>query len=393
MRKISASYIYTGNDTLLKNGIIIIDDNGTILEIIDTKGKVNEIPFLEHYNGIICPGFINTHCHLELSYLYKKFQKTDNLAGFISQMIEKKEISNIEESIIKADIEMQQNGIVACGDISNTENSFNVKSKSKILYYNFIEVFGLNESFSDKIIEKAKMIEANAGKMNAGKTSISPHASYSLSLKLLEQVKKNAEQTNEVISFHNQESKEETEIFANISNDLSVLLNNIGLTNNSFPITNKSSLESLISFLPRNNNLLLVHNVFTNAKDIKLAQKHLTNHFWVFCPKSNLFISNKLPNVLLFSDELNNICIGTDSLASNDTLSILEEIKILQKYFPQLSLVSLLKWATINGAKALNIDNTFGSFEKGKKPGINLIYNIDLQNFTLTNDTKIKVIA
>ena len=72
-----------------------------------------------------------------------------------------------------------------------------------------------------------------------------------------------------------------------------------------------------------------------------------------------------------------NIVLGTDSLASNDQLSILDEMKTLQENFPDLELTTLLKWATINGAKALQMDKMLGGFEKGKQPGVVLIEAAD----------------
>jgi cytosine/adenosine deaminase-related metal-dependent hydrolase len=74
-----------------------------------------------------------------------------------------------------------------------------------------------------------------------------------------------------------------------------------------------------------------------------------------------------------------NICIGTDSLASNHTLSVAEEIGVIQKHFPHIPLEKLLQFGTINGAKALKIEDVFGSFEKGKKPGVNLLNINDKQ--------------
>ena len=60
--------------------------------------------------------------------------------------------------------------------------------------------------------------------------------------------------------------------------------------------------------------------------------------------------------------------MGTDSLASNHQLNILEEIKTIVKSFPEIKTETLLKWATINGAKALQMENELGNFEKGKSP-------------------------
>ena len=85
--------------------------------------------------------------------------------------------------------------------------------------------------------------------------------------------------------------------------------------------------------------------------------------------------------------------MGTDSLASNKELSILEEMKVLQAECDDLSFDLLLKWATLNGAKALKIDGDFGSIELGKKPGLNLITNFDFQKMEITNKSDIKVLA
>ncbi|MEP7237885.1 MAG: amidohydrolase family protein, partial [Ferruginibacter sp.] len=91
------------------------------------------------------------------------------------------------------------------------------------------------------------------------------------------------------------------------------------------------------------------------------------------CPNANLYISNILPDVKMLMQHTDNIVLGTDSLASNDQLSILEEIKTLQNNFEALNLETLLKWATSNGAQALQMHDRLGSFEKGKQPGLILI--------------------
>jgi cytosine/adenosine deaminase-related metal-dependent hydrolase len=82
MRRLSAHYIFPVDTPPLKNGVIEIDDDGTILNIIDTHGKNKESAGTEFYNGILVPGFINTHCHLELSYLKGKITPQKGLASF-----------------------------------------------------------------------------------------------------------------------------------------------------------------------------------------------------------------------------------------------------------------------------------------------------------------------
>jgi cytosine/adenosine deaminase-related metal-dependent hydrolase len=68
MRKISANYIFDGLGNFFKNAILVIDDNEKVVELINTNGDLQEQNKLEFYNGIIVPGFINAHCHLELSH-------------------------------------------------------------------------------------------------------------------------------------------------------------------------------------------------------------------------------------------------------------------------------------------------------------------------------------
>ena len=86
------------------------------------------------------------------------------------------------------------------------------------------------------------------------------------------------------------------------------------------------------------------------------------------CPNANLYINGELPNLKLFDGA--SVVLGTDSLASNRQLSVLAEMRILRDRFPFISIETLLGWATINGAKALQLDNLLGSFEKGKNPGL-----------------------
>jgi cytosine/adenosine deaminase-related metal-dependent hydrolase len=77
------------------------------------------------------------------------------------------------------------------------------------------------------------------------------------------------------------------------------------------------------------------------------------------------------------------IVIGSDSLASNKNLSILEELKTLQFNFPGISIEDLIFWATSNGARALGEEDRFGKIEPGKNPGLLLLRNVDLINMKL----------
>lgn len=134
----------------------------------------------------------------------------------------------------------------------------------------------------------------------------------------------------------------------------------------------KSSLQSYFNNLIPADKIILVHNTFTKQGDIDFIkqQKRFEETYFCICINANQYIENALPPVDLFRKNNCNLVLGTDSLASNRSLHLLDEMKTIQKNFPHISLIELLQWATINGAKALSLDNEFGSFEKGKKPGV-----------------------
>jgi cytosine/adenosine deaminase-related metal-dependent hydrolase len=283
-------------------------------------------------------------------------------------------------------------GIAAVGDVSNSSISLETKKSSKIHYHTFVETFGFHPSRADRAFHLAKNTY-NEFIANQLPASIVPHSPYSVSQPLFQKVKTQAEKKKTILSIHNQESEGEAQFYKNGTGPIAEhLQNNLGIDISHWQPTGKSSLLSILKYLPEKNPLLLVHNTFTQKNDLNELRKNrnLKNTYFVFCPNSNLFIENQLPQINLFRKEKLNICIGTDSLASNESLSVLNELITIQHHFPEIELVELFCWAGINGARALRIENKFGSFEKGKQPGVNLITGIDFQNMKLTQKSKVK---
>lgn len=392
MRRISANYIFPVSSAPLKNGIIEIDDQGVIQNVIDTKGELRESANLAFYNGVIVPGFVNTHCHLELSYLKNKIKQKKGLPYFLTHAVQaRKEIENefVNESISKYDALMRQNGIVAVGDISNTANTLVQKKNSEIYYHTFVEIIGLGEAAKDAFIKQRAIY--NEFVRNGLSVSVAPHAPYSVSKDLFLKIKEFSEQHNNIISIHNQESGDENEMFLSKSGGIVEAFHALGIDLNSWKPSGKKSVVSIINWLPKNNHLLFVHNTYSTKEDVDLIQKNVSYPYWCLCPLSNLYIENKLPDFSLFKAYEDQVTIGTDSLASNQNLSVLEEMKTIT-FNSDMEFNKLLKWATINGAKFLTIDQHFGSIEKGKKPGLNLILNFDFQNMNLSENSQIKVL-
>jgi len=393
MRKLSAQYIYTGEGKPLKRGIVSVSDEGTILNLKDTGGAFREEAGLEFYNGILVPGFINVHCHLELSHLKGISPEKTGLPDFIKSINLKRESG--EEEILQAahnaDRMMHRAGIVAVGDISNNASTLEIKKRSHLFYHTFIELFGFHPERAGRAYLTGEKIEKQFLE-NGLAAGITPHSPYSVSDKLFQKIASHHKKLGGILSLHNQESHGENELFQSKTGGLvEHLEKNIGLDISFWSPTGVSSIKSVLKKIPSTEPLILVHNLYTTQEDVDfiLMNREKEELYFCLCPNSNLYIENQLPDFDLFIKNNLKVCLGTDSLASNRQLSILEEMKTIQQNTP-VSLEKLVSWACVNGAEALNRSETFGTITPGKKPGINLISKINFENNTLTPKSDIK---
>lgn len=391
MRFFSADYIFPISSEPVKNGIIAVDEQNCIQEILHPETKIDDV---KRFEGIICPGFINSHCHLELSYLKGKIPEHTGLNSFITSLEKIRKTADpdqIAEAAAKADREMEENGIVSVGDISNTNFSFKAKQKSSLYYHTFVETFSSNPDIAEIVFEKSLKLYSQAKQFTQPSgVSITPHATYSLSKKLFSLIKTHALENKSVLSMHHQESDDEIVFFMEKQSPIMERQKLFGVEKSDFAGCGKRPLQAVSGHLPSENPLLLVHNTVSTADDIDYANSVFKNCYWCLCPNANLFIETKLPDIGIFYKNNCLVTIGTDSYASNKQLSVLEEIKTIQKNNASIPLNELLKWGTLNGACFLEINKNYGSFEKGKKPGLNLITEVDLDTMRLTKNSAVK---
>ncbi len=372
LKKITATDVFDGQQMLPKGLVLLANAAGYIIDIVPIEQAGDDVLQLK---GLLCPGFINTHCHIELSHFKDKMAKHTGLVGFIEKIMQLRNgalAEPIEAAMQAAADSMQQNGIVAVGDICNTSKSLALKTKSPLYWHSFMEVAGFvpaaAESRFAQIKELAQAFTA-AGLPN----SIAPHAPYSVSKDLLELIA--TQDVLGITSIHNQECAAENEWFQSKTGAFATFYANMGLDVAAFAPTKKTSLQSCAQQLQNFTNIIAVHNTFTSASDLQfLKGMDLFSKFhFCLCPKANLYIENSLPPVDLLREHKCAITLGTDSLASNKELCIASEMRCIQKHFPAISRTEILQWATYNGAKALGIEATYGSFEIGKAPGFVLL--------------------
>ncbi|MFT5055000.1 MAG: cytosine/adenosine deaminase-related metal-dependent hydrolase, partial [Oceanospirillaceae bacterium] len=215
MRFVSTDKVFIGDGQILKKGVISFDEAGLIHQLFADRNDP-EIPegALEVLPGIICPGFVNAHCHLELSHLKGALRQGTGLPSFLTGVTKLRAANptDIQDAMTVADKAMFDNGINLVGDISNGTDSINVKKPSKIQYHTFIEVFGLTEELADQKLEYGVLV-LDEFERNGLNSSVSPHATYSLSDTLRHKLAEHNAETEKPISIHNQETESEDELF------------------------------------------------------------------------------------------------------------------------------------------------------------------------------------
>jgi cytosine/adenosine deaminase-related metal-dependent hydrolase len=374
-RKLRAEKLFTGTAMLGDEKVLIMQPAGTVEAIVNKDEAGDDI---EWFPGILSPGFINAHCHLDLSHLKNVIPTGTGLVDFVQQVMAKRNEKSSEEKLIAmqaAADEMYGAGTVAVGDICNGEESLEIKLNSPIAWKNFAEISGFIDATAQQRLEPGiKTVEGF--KQKAMHAQVVPHSPYSVSKTLFQLI--NEQSQGQVISIHNQEAAAENELYISKGGDLLKLYTNLGINISGFEATGKSSLTSWLPHFNEQQSIIAVHNSFSSKEDIVFARdykaQYLSDIYYCICINANLYIENALPPINMLVEEQSNLVIGTDSYASNYQLSVWEEIKTISKNFPGIDLETILGWATINGARALGFEEKLGSFEKGKTPGVVHIY-------------------
>lgn len=380
---LSARFIYPISEAPIKNGVIGVSDNGTIREVLRPE-QAKGIESITYYDGVLVPGFVNTHCHLELSHLKEQIPENTGLPDFIKAVIQNRQAPSEKalQAMRDADYEMYKNGIVAVGDISNVIISKEVKMQSPLYYHTFVELLGFNKP-SAPIIEAGLKLREEFSPLAA---SLVPHAPYSVSKSLFSEIHRNTRSTD-LMSIHNQETEAEEQYFVEGTGKFADFFNGLGIAHEDGIGSGENSLRYHLPLLPKNVNTLLVHNTFVQKEDVEWANSQHDKLFWCLCPQANWYIERSLPDVEMLNQSKLKITLGTDSLASNHKLNMLSEMKILQDQL-DIRFDQSIAWATLNGAAFLGKEDELGSFTIGKKPGVVFV---DLKEGEMIEDsTKVK---
>lgn len=367
-RKYKANKIFNGSEFLAAGTVLIMNDNGVVEGLVKESEAGDDIKVVE---GMLCPGFVNAHCHIELSHLKGKIARHTGLVNFVQEVMTNRGAGAATATMLAAMDDaaaaLYKSGTVAVGDICNTAHSIPLKKQSPLYWHNFIEVSGfVAETAAMRLAAMQTVLDDFKAQLNPATVTLSPHAPYSVSKNLFQLL--NDVTAGQIVTIHNQEAEAEDELYKNKTGAFLSLYHNLNIPTASFKATGASSFKSWRPYFNRQQDFISVHNTFINAGDLEPASVKST--IFCICINANLYIENKLPPLDMLVAHDCSIVLGTDSYASNLQLNIMEEINTIRHHFPHINLEKILGWATLNGAKALGIANKFGSFEKGKAPGV-----------------------
>lgn len=368
---------------LRSKSIVCLNSKGQLEDIIECE-NIDSQSGVEFYNGILIPDMVNAHSHLELSYLRSAIEKGGGFARFAEAIGRLRGKFSMEQRIGAAefwDAKMYAEGIGAVADICNGSSTAELKSKSKIAYYNFAELFGLeatSSSILDDVLADFKAI--------GQPVSTTPHSTYSLNKEAFRSAINNSD-SNMPLSIHFMESDAESLLFdkkGHLWDWYERRGSKVDFLDESSPV------DRIINNISGTRKVMLVHCTKISKTDIARLVDHFGDNLsCVVCPESNHYIESSTIDIEILRQSGCRIAIGTDSLASAEGLSMIDQIK----YFEHVPLEERLRWITTNGAEALGLKGRVGVIEKGAKTGIVLVSGIDFQTMSLTANASTKRIV
>ncbi|VAX16531.1 hypothetical protein MNBD_NITROSPINAE01-1459 [hydrothermal vent metagenome] len=360
--KITARKIIVDSKTILDDATVIIK-KGAVAKIgpAETLSQIKTDRVINLKNHILHPGFVNAHCHLDLSFLKGKLKQGAPFTSWIRSLVAKRvkaTMQEIDNGIKNGIKQLISTGTTSVGDISSTGRSPSILAHSGMRAILFHETLGYNPPDAISRFNDLKQILEKFADSDLLKSGVSPHAIYSVSPALFKKVSAYAKKNNLPVAIHMAETEEEIEFSKKGTGPFRELLISFGsFAPGRYPKT--SPVGAVANFNGLKNSILIHANHISNADIAKIKKAHATI---VICPNSNRWF--KRPISAPVGTLLDNgvpLALGTDSLASNYALDMTAEIREFHKKFPDISLHQLFDMATNGGALALGLKGGTGT--------------------------------
>jgi cytosine/adenosine deaminase-related metal-dependent hydrolase len=356
----------------IRDGWVAVDDG----RIVD-RGSATEMPpaFASLDSGasesdlsstVILPALVNAHAHLELSWMRGQVPKGTSMPQWASALMALRLSIPADPlpAILDGIDEAWTSGTILIGDVANTCATYLPLSRSELSAVIFRELIGF------RVDDPEAMIADAQGQLDAlpaaatMRVRLVPHAPYSVSSPLLAALGAHADGP---LSIHLAESTAELEFLQTGAGPWRAVLDSVGAWNPAWHVPGCGPVEYLERLGLVSASLLAVHGVhFTERELSQLARVGATI---VTCPRSNEWTGAGVPPIARFYESGARVAIGTDSLASVDSLNLFDEMAVVRRLAPGVPASRILQSATLDGAAALGFDD-LGSIAPGKRAAL-----------------------
>lgn len=358
---LKAKYIYPVLDPPFEGGGVLIEGR-KIKELVKSTSKPKEAKLIDLGEVVLMPALVNAHTHIELSFLKGFIDKPSSFVSWVKKVITlKKNLQKhqIKEAAREVLSSFFNQGIGFLGDVGNSLESLELFDELPFAGVFFFEVLNFR---GDLRVGDLKI----PGEKYGFKIFPTAHAPHTVAPKILKELKNLSRNLEGVFSIHCAESREEVEFLLTGKGEWKKLLESRNQLPENFKPFKRTPVKHLESLEVLDEKTLLVHCIHITSEEIELVKK--SGASICVCPTSNLFLQNELPRVKEFLKANINVCVGTDSGASNPVLDIWKELEILKTRL-NIPEETLIKMATLNGAKALGLKHT-GAIAPGFAPAL-----------------------
>lgn len=315
---------------------------------------------------VLLPGLINAHTHLELSDLRGRVSFCGSFVDWISRLAaaRRRYQGDLGDVIAAACRESVAGGVTTVGDICLKHRAWVHLAAERIRKVCFAEVFGLTgpvETAREYLLECLRDTE-QGGLLRLG---FSPHAPYSTVRGVYEMAAALAGRSGLALTTHLAETTEEVQFLADGGGDWGEYLRSIHKWDGSFAPPGRTPVDYFLRMKLGGEPFLLAHVNYLGDEELTALAR--SGHSVAYCPRSHAFFGHPAHRWREMLAAGVNVCLGTDSLASNESLSILDELRFLYGRHRDVDTAMLVKMATINGARALRWEDRIGSLEVGKE--------------------------
>jgi cytosine/adenosine deaminase-related metal-dependent hydrolase len=323
----------------------------------------------------VLPGLVNAHTHLELSWLRDRVPPAASFIAWLTGMfaarggtIERADDPRVVDAARLAAREAHDAGTIAVGDISNSLASIGPIADAGLSGIVFHELLGFSDT-TGWAIERTSAARDAAPRHAEVRVSLAPHAPYSVSPELMQAVRRAVDASDvRVTSTHIGESAEEIEMLLRGTGPWPAILRRLGVWREDWTPPATGPVEYLDSLGVLTPGTLVVHGVQLSAAS--LATLAARGCVLVTCPRSNQWVGVGVPPLERFYESGVDVAIGTDSLASVGDLNLFAELKEMRWLAPRIPASRFLESATIQGARALQLDTELGTIEAGKRASL-----------------------